>query len=132
MAIQNGTNGSHQATNTVQSEVIVENNMRDKMLAGDVASTLIVKMMRGVEVAVLGKSTGFDGLFIDMEHSTLDLDAVSQICQAAIGYGITPIVRSPTKEPFFVSRILDGGALGVVVSNAVILCSQFIQLRSNL
>ena len=50
-----------------------------------------------------------------MEHSTLDLDTTSQICIAALYAGITPIVRSPTKEPFFVSRILDGGALGVIV-----------------
>lgn len=50
-----------------------------------------------------------------MEHSTFDLDTTSQLCIAALYAGITPIVRSPTKEPFFVSRILDGGALGVIV-----------------
>jgi 2-keto-3-deoxy-L-rhamnonate aldolase RhmA len=50
-----------------------------------------------------------------MEHSTLGLDTTSQICIAALYCGITPIVRSPTKDPFFVSRILDGGALAVIV-----------------
>ena len=109
-------NGDHQAAPASQPELVVPNPLRDKMLAGDVASTLIIKMMRGAEAAMLAKSTGFDGIFIDMEHSTLDLDATSQMCQAALLAGLTPIVRSPTKEPFFVSRILDGGALGVVVS----------------
>ncbi|KAF2169748.1 hypothetical protein M409DRAFT_20163 [Zasmidium cellare ATCC 36951] len=108
------TNGNH-VTPTIQADIAVPNPMRDKMSQGDVASTLIIKMMSGVEAPMLAKSTGFDGIFIDMEHSQLDLTAVSQMCQAALLAGITPIVRSPTKEPFFVSRILDGGALGVVV-----------------
>jgi 2-keto-3-deoxy-L-rhamnonate aldolase RhmA len=64
---------------------------------------------------MLLKTAGFDSILIDMEHSTFDLDTTSQICISALYAGITPIVRSPTKEPFFVSRILDGGALGVIV-----------------
>ncbi|KAI7139107.1 hypothetical protein KC352_g30110, partial [Hortaea werneckii] len=44
-----------------------------------------------------------------------DLDTAGQLCIAALYAGITPIVRSPSKDPFFVSRILDGGALGVIV-----------------
>jgi 2-keto-3-deoxy-L-rhamnonate aldolase RhmA len=61
------------------------------------------------------KTAGFDSILIDMEHSPLDLDTVSQLSIASLYCGITPLVRSPTKEPFFVSRILDGGALGVIV-----------------
>lgn len=38
-----------------------------------------------------------------------------QICIAALYAGIAPIVRVPSKDPFFVSRVLDGGALGVIV-----------------
>lgn len=100
-----------------KTEIFIENTMRDKMLRGLVASTLTVRLVRTIEIVSVAKSAGYDGLFIDMEHSTLDLDTTGQLCQAALLAGITPIVRSPTKEPFFVSRILDGGAQGVVVSN---------------
>ncbi|KAL6401592.1 4-hydroxy-2-oxovalerate aldolase [Ilyonectria robusta] len=50
-----------------------------------------------------------------MEHSSFDLDTTGQICISTLYAGIAPIVRAPSKDPFFVSRILDGGALGVIV-----------------
>ncbi|EGP82646.1 uncharacterized protein MYCGRDRAFT_97525 [Zymoseptoria tritici IPO323] len=50
-----------------------------------------------------------------MEHSSFDLDTTGQLCIAALYAGITLIVRAASKEPYFVSRILDGGALGVIV-----------------
>lgn len=93
----------------------IQNALKDKMLRGEIASTLSVKTVRTVEIAMMAKTAGFDGILIDMEHSSLDLDTTGQLCIAALYAGITPIVRSPTKEPFFVSRILDGGALGVIV-----------------
>ncbi|THW26616.1 hypothetical protein D6D23_03290 [Aureobasidium pullulans] len=37
------------------------------------------------------------------------------LCTAALYAGIAPIVRAPSKDPRYVSRILDGGALGVIV-----------------
>lgn len=64
---------------------------------------------------MMAKTAGYDGILIDMEHSSFDLDTTSQLCIAALYAGITPIVRSPSKDPFYVSRILDGGALGVIV-----------------
>ncbi|SMY30019.1 unnamed protein product [Zymoseptoria tritici ST99CH_1A5] len=50
-----------------------------------------------------------------MEHSSFDLDTTGQLCIAALYAGITLIVRAASKEPYFVSRNLDGGALGVIV-----------------
>lgn len=95
--------------------VSISNSLREKMLRDEVAYTLSVKMVRSVEIPMIAKSAGFDGLLIDMEHSSFDLDTAGQICIAALYAGIAPIVRAPSKEPFFVSRILDGGALGVIV-----------------
>ncbi|KAK5110900.1 hypothetical protein LTR62_005438 [Meristemomyces frigidus] len=93
----------------------ISNSLKEKMFRGQVAYTLSVKMVRTVEIAMIAKTAGFDGILIDMEHSSFDLDTTSQLCIAALYAGIAPIVRSPTKEPFFVSRILDGGAVGVIV-----------------
>ncbi|THY65754.1 hypothetical protein D6C97_02332 [Aureobasidium pullulans] len=42
-------------------------------------------------------------------------DTTGQLCTAALYAGIAPIVRTPSKDPRYVSRILDGGALGVIV-----------------
>ena len=43
------------------------------------------------------------------------LDVASQICVAALDAGITPVVRVPANEPAWIGRVLDGGAVGVVV-----------------
>jgi 4-hydroxy-2-oxoheptanedioate aldolase len=55
---------------------IIRNSIKDKLAAGQVVSSVIVKLVRGVE--------------------------------------ITPLVRVPNYEPEFVSRTLDGGAMGVI------------------
>lgn len=91
------------------------NSIREKLVRNEVASTLSVKLVRSVELPMMAKTAGFDGILIDMEHSSFDLDTTGQICIAALYAGIAPIVRAPSKDPFFVSRILDGGALGVIV-----------------
>jgi 2-keto-3-deoxy-L-rhamnonate aldolase RhmA len=95
--------------------VSIHNSMREKFVRDEIAYTLSVKTVRSVEIAMMAKTAGYDGILIDMEHSSFDLDTTSQICNAALNAGIAPIVRSPSKASFFVSRILDGGALGVIV-----------------
>src|SRR5262249_47720698 len=42
------------------------------------------------------------------------LDACGQICGAAREAGVAPFVRVPANTPAYVSRVLDGGALGVI------------------
>ena len=63
----------------------------------------------------LAKNSGFDSLFIDLEHSTLSINDASYLCMAGLQIGITPFVRVPYQcGNGFVQRVLDGGAMGVV------------------
>ncbi|KAK2612596.1 hypothetical protein QQS21_001368 [Conoideocrella luteorostrata] len=93
----------------------IAHSLRRKLLRNEIAWTLSVKLVKSVEIAGIAKTAGYDGLLIDMEHSSFDLETTNQICVAGLYAGIAPIVRVPSKDPFFVSRILDGGALGVIV-----------------
>lgn len=93
----------------------LHNSIKDKLVRNEIAYTLSVRLVRSIEISMIAKTTGYDGLLVDMEHSSFDLDTTSQICISALYAGIAPIVRVPSKDPFFVSRILDGGALGVIV-----------------
>ena len=61
------------------------------------------------------KTCGFDWLFVDGEHSSMDLDTAAQISSASLAIGITPLVRVAGLEHWHMSRILDNGAQGVVV-----------------
>ena len=78
---------------------------------------MVVRLTRGVEIAQIAKTAGFDMLYIDLEHSSFSLDTAGQICLAALGVGITPMVRVPAHTPDYISRVLDGGALGVIAPN---------------
>ncbi|MBO0763447.1 MAG: aldolase [Hyphomicrobiaceae bacterium] len=53
-------------------------------------------------------------IYVDIEHSTITLDATAQICLAALGVGVTPMVRLPANSPENIQRVLDGGALGII------------------
>lgn len=92
---------------------VVRNTFREKLAAGRVVSKLSVRIARSVEIVHVARSCGFDALYIDMQHSSISLETASQLCIAALGIGITPLVRVPSAE--VVSRVLDGGAMGVTV-----------------
>ena len=94
---------------------IVNNVMKQKLEAGELVASLNVVHWRTVNAAGIARECGFDWLFIDLEHGTMDLDAAAQICVAALPTGITPIVRVPSHDHFQAARILDGGAMGVVI-----------------
>ena len=50
-----------------------------------------------------------------MEHNAMDVDTAVQISVAAQDAGIAPIVRVPGYEHYHATRVMDGGAQGIVV-----------------
>ena len=59
--------------------------------------------------------SGFDYIYIDMEHSPNDLMAVLQQCQAIAGTPAVPVVRLPTDDIVLIQRLLDIGVENIVV-----------------
>jgi 4-hydroxy-2-oxoheptanedioate aldolase len=92
---------------------MIRNCVKDRLARGEVASSMTVRMTRGIEIAQIAASAGFDSLYVDLEHSSLSLETTSQICCAALACGLAPFVRVPRLE--LVQRVLDGGALGIIV-----------------
>ena len=64
---------------------------------------------------MLGAAAGYDWLFIDMEHGAMSVQEARRSAIAALGQGITPIVRCCKDALFEGTRALDNGAMGVVV-----------------
>jgi 2-keto-3-deoxy-L-rhamnonate aldolase RhmA len=93
----------------------VPNHTLRQLRAGKIAIGLGVRSARTVEIAQIAKSAGFDWLFIDCEHGSMDLDEASQIAAASLAVGITPLPRVPGIEHWHASRLLDNGAQGIVV-----------------
>ena len=90
------------------------NHTRKRLAAGEVALGMGARQARTVDIAAIARGCDFDWLFIDMEHSSLDVDLASQLAMASLGAGITPIVRVPGHEHYHASRLLDNGAQGIV------------------
>ena len=93
---------------------ILRNHMKEKLARGEVVASMTVRFARSIEIARIAKTAGFDTLYVDMEHNTLSIDTVCQICIAAQQIGITPLVRVPANTPDYIGRVLDGGAMGVI------------------
>jgi len=88
---------------------------REKLARGETVYSMTVRLLRSVEIAPLAKAAGYDTIYIDLEHSSLSLETVSQISIASLGAGIAPFVRVPALDAALIARILDGGATGIIV-----------------
>src|SRR5215469_12725302 len=99
---------------TMSNEIneLLRNHVKERLGRGDIVASMTVRLVRGIEIARIAKSAGFDSLYVDLEHSSFSLETTGQICIAALEAGITPLVRVPGLSE--VSRVLDAGALGVI------------------
>lgn len=94
---------------------IATNHARARLARGELALGFGVHHLRGSAVGMLAAASGYDWLFIDMEHGAMSVHEAAQISIAALGQGITPIVRCCKDALFEGTRALDNGAMGVVV-----------------
>jgi 2-keto-3-deoxy-L-rhamnonate aldolase RhmA len=94
---------------------LVTNHLRRRLESGELALGFGVHHLRGSAVGMLARASGYDWLFIDMEHGAMSVHEATQIAIAALGQGITPIVRCCKDALFEGTRALDNGAMGVVV-----------------
>src|SRR5438270_9464895 len=69
------------------------NTMKQKLAAGELVLCMNLRLARTVDIAMVAKAGGYDALYVDMEHSPYSIDTAATICAAAIGVGITPLVR---------------------------------------
>jgi 2-keto-3-deoxy-L-rhamnonate aldolase RhmA len=93
----------------------VANSARERLERGEVSLGFGVRTARSVEIAKAMKTAGFDWLFLDLEHSAMSIETASQLALAALDAGIAPIVRVPKGEYSLATRLLDNGALGIVM-----------------
>jgi 4-hydroxy-2-oxoheptanedioate aldolase len=93
---------------------ILRNNVKEMLARDEVVASMTVRLVRNVEIARIARTAGFDTLYVDLEHSSFSLDTCGQICMAALEAGIAPFVRVPANTPEYISRVLAGGAFGVI------------------
>jgi len=82
---------------------LLRNHVKDKLARGEVVASMTVRLVRGIEIARIAKTAGFDSLYVDLEHSSFSLETTGQICVAAMEVGITPHVQSADEARRYVA-----------------------------
>lgn len=65
--------------------------------------------------AELMAGRGFDSVCVDLQHGLADPGRLPDLLRAVQVAGAVPLARAPWNEPSVLMRILDAGALGVIV-----------------
>ena len=87
--------------------------LRQRLQQGELLLGTILSL-NSPDVAEILSQVGFDWLFIDAEHSTLDPHDLKAIFQA-VGDSMPCVVRLPALDEIAVKKTLDAGAAGLLV-----------------
>ncbi|OOP63087.1 aldolase [Arthrobacter sp. SRS-W-1-2016] len=94
---------------------LLRNLAKEKLSKGEPVFSMTIRLVRTVDIAAIAQTAGFESVYIDMEHSSFPLEAAGQICMACNALGVTPLVRVPGPDPFFIAKVMDAGAMGIIV-----------------
>ena len=75
----------------------------------------MVQEVRTPAIAQILKQVGFDFLMLDMEHGAFNLETAAEIIRVARLVEIPPLVRVAGPQYELIGRILDQGAVGVML-----------------
>lgn len=66
-------------------------------------------------VAEAMASLGFDWIAVDLEHGTMNVDQAAAAFLACERHGVAPFARLPSADPIIARRLLDNGAVGLII-----------------
>ena len=95
--------------------MMIENRVKKAMKAGQTVIGCQVAEVRSPNICQMYATAGFDFIFVDMEHGGFGMETVCDFITASKGAGIVPVIRIPALEEYFIGRLLDSGACGLIV-----------------
>ncbi len=91
--------------------------IKEMLAAGEIVRLFGVgQLFHPKLIEILGEHGGYDGLWLDHEHSGLDLKEIELAVTIARCYGMDHFVRLPATDYAAIMRPLEFGAGGVMVS----------------
>jgi 2-keto-3-deoxy-L-rhamnonate aldolase RhmA len=94
---------------------LARNATKRKLQEGGIVLGFGLHHLRSIAAPLLAAAGGHDFLFIDMEHGAFTMQEATQLCIAALPTGVTPLARVCAGALDEATRLLDNGALGIVV-----------------
>jgi 2-keto-3-deoxy-L-rhamnonate aldolase RhmA len=91
------------------------NKVKRALAKGEVQIGTWITAFRNPQITRMLATAGFDFVYIDMEHSSLSMETVGDLCFAALAADLVPIIRPSGKDSHLLTRPLDNGAMGLLV-----------------
>jgi len=89
--------------------------MKKKLDANELILCLSISQARTVDIPMMAAACDFDAIYVDLEHTATSLETTAMLCAASIGFGLIPMVRVPSHDHQYMTRVIDTGAMGVIV-----------------
>lgn len=92
-----------------------ENRVKKALANGEVVIGTMISEVRGPGIITMLATAGYDFVFIDMEHSSYNMETVADMIAVAQGTNLMALVRTPGLSRLALSRPLDAGADGLLI-----------------
>lgn len=89
-------------------------SLKARWAAGEITLGAWCMIPDGLTAETLARG-GFDWVLIDIQHGCMDYETALAMIRAIDLTPAVPIVRVPWNDPGIIGRVLDAGALGVVI-----------------
>jgi 4-hydroxy-2-oxoheptanedioate aldolase len=89
-------------------------NLKQRWAKGEVTLGAWCMIPSTLTAEALGR-VGFDWVLIDLQHGCMDYELALEMIRAVDLGDAVPVVRVPWNDPGNIGRVLDAGALGVVI-----------------
>jgi 2-dehydro-3-deoxyglucarate aldolase/4-hydroxy-2-oxoheptanedioate aldolase len=92
-----------------------ENKLKRKLRDGGTALGTMVMEFNTTGISRLAAEAGADFVMFDMEHTGWSVETIRTLLATSRMADLVPMVRVPTTQYHFVARVLDMGAMGIMV-----------------
>jgi 2-keto-3-deoxy-L-rhamnonate aldolase RhmA len=90
------------------------NAVKRKVIAGEVSIGTMMFEFNTTGIGRIAANAGAEFAVYDMEHTGWDIETIRMLIATTPRQKLVPIVRIPTTQYHFVSRVLDMGAMGIM------------------
>jgi 2-keto-3-deoxy-L-rhamnonate aldolase RhmA len=91
------------------------NTIKSQLTAGEIPLGTFVFEFNTPGIARIIAEAGADFAVLDMEHTGWSVETIRTLLATARAAKLVPLVRVPTTEYDFIARVLDSGAMGIMV-----------------
>lgn len=111
----NGVNAIVESAFSLGYRGWVPGPLREALKGDRLVLCLALLNARTPDVPAIAAACGYDAVYVDLEHTSCSLETAGMLCATALGAGISGLVRVPSHDPTVIARVLDAGAVGVIV-----------------